>query len=286
MPKSSPICQQVWAWLLRAVSVDHVEQPPEALAPSFDFLESRFMLHLRHAAPFFQRFATHVSLSGRTVLEAGSGLGPICFLAAQLGAQDVVGVDIVPAFVEYAREKLLRDYPHLAERVRFLCTNGDLAEVAGRRFDIVMSHDAFEHYSDPELMVSTFRSLLTDDGRLLIGFGPLWKSPYGAHIDFLTKMPWAHLIFPEDVVMAERRRVLPKENTQRYEDARGGLNRMTLARFEEIMNQSGLRCVYCERNVSGRPMMRIMRLLSAIRPLREYFTHNVYSVWALPTTDA
>jgi len=55
------------------------------------------------------------------------------------------------------------------------------------------------------------KQYLKQDGLLVIGFSPLWKAPYGGHIRFMTKLPWAHLIFPEEVIMAERRRFRPDE---------------------------------------------------------------------------
>ena len=82
----------------------------------------------------------------------------------------------------------------------------ELADDLGHdKFDIVLSKDSFEHYNDPENQIFTMQQYLKEEGILVIGFGPLWKSPYGGHISWMTKFPWAHLIFPESVIMAERK---------------------------------------------------------------------------------
>jgi hypothetical protein len=128
---------------------------------------------------------------------------------------------------------------------------------------------------------------LEPGGEIAIGFGPLWESPWGGHIDFMTRLPWAHLVFPEQVILAERRRFRPEENPTRFEEIRGGLNRMTLARFLETMERSGLEKRFLATNQSDgarsparRAFIGGMRLGSRLPPLREYCSMNVYSVWA------
>jgi hypothetical protein len=165
-------------------------------------------------------------------------------------------------------------------------TDGSLKELGGRRFSVVLSKDSFEHYDDPEGIVSCVERLLLPGGFIAIGFGPLWKSPTGGHIGYMTKLPWAHLMFSEQALMEERRRFRPAENAWTFQDIRGGLNKMTLARFERIMNASGLRPQHFVTNVSEHPAVRAMKVVSRMPPLREYFTANVYGIWEKPDTTA
>src|SRR5689334_22054768 len=95
----------------------------------------------------------------------------------------------------------------------------------------------------------------------------------------MTRLPWAHLLFPEDVIMAERRRFRPQEHVRHFEEIRGGLNRMTLARFHALMAATGLRRRWFATNVSDHPAVRAAAVLARVPPLREYFTMNIYSVW-------
>ena len=96
----------------------------------------------------------------------------------------------------------------------------------------------------------------------MIGFGGLWKSPYGGHIQHMTKVPWMHLLIPEEVVLRERRRYRPDEDPSCYEEIKGGLNRMTLEKFQRTMDRSGLECDYFEINRNDRPIARALNLLS------------------------
>ncbi len=170
--------------------------------------------------------------------------------------------------------------PSLAERFEFFQTDGSLDELGGRQFDLVLSKDSFEHYANPEAFVSHIIEHIAPGGELAIGFGPLWKSPFGGHIDFMTPLPWAHLLFPEDVIMAERRRFRPEEDARRFEEIKGGLNKMTLRRFRQVMEATGFERRYFATNVSDNPGVKAMRVGSRLPGLREYLTANVYSIWA------
>jgi SAM-dependent methyltransferase len=149
------------------------------------------------------------------------------FELVRRGAQRVVGADIGG---EKALRNLAQERPEIQQRVEILKTHGTLRELGDERFDLVFSKDSFEHFSDPERVVEAMVGAVRPGGQLVIGFGPLWKGPTGGHIDFVTKLPWAHLLFPEPVIMAERRRFRPDEGARRFEEIKGGLTRMTLDR--------------------------------------------------------
>jgi SAM-dependent methyltransferase len=218
-------------------------------------------------------------VAGRSVLDVGSGRGATCVELARRGAARVVGTDLQVA--PQAREVIAAE-PELAERIEFVETDGTLRELGDEQFDVVLSKDCFEHYADPESFVHALADRVAPGGVLAIGFGPLWKSPYGGHIEYMTPVPWAHLVFPEDVIMDERRRFRPREDARSFAEIRGGLNKMTLARFRAIMDSSGLERVYLATNVSENPAVRAMDVLSRIPPLREFFTTNVYGLWRKP----
>lgn len=229
---------------------------------------------------FLSRFGEALAVEGRSGLDVGCGSGHLCFELARLGASRVVGADI--SDLQSARSNLRSQPAEVQEKVRFIRTDGSLKDLGPERFDLVFSKDSFEHFADPEAVLAAMKEMLVPGGRLMIGFGPLWKAPTGGHIGFMTKLPWAHLLFPESVVMAERRRFRPREDARRFEEIRGGLNKMTLARFEGLMAASGLRRSYFATNVSDNPVVRAMAILQRVRPLREYFSANVYSIWEAP----
>ena len=230
---------------------------------------------------FFERLPPWLELEDRTVLDVGCGGGSTCLELARMGAR-AVGADIQP--VTAATERLERE-PELRDRCEFRQVES-LRDLGDRRFDVVLSQDSFEHYADPEGFVFQLVEPVAPGGLVVIGFGPLWKSPLGGHIDFMTSLPWAHLLFPERVIMAERRRFRPDEDATRFEDILGGLNRMTLTRFTRIMDATGLERLSLDTNRGRHPAMKAFRPLAAIPPLREYFTSNVYGVWRKPGADA
>jgi SAM-dependent methyltransferase len=263
------VLRRLEAGLFAAVCVREVKRPPEYRDLSFarDYAQTERM---------FRRFDGRVPLDGLSVLDLGCGRGPTCVYAALGGATRVVGVDINGDHVDYAREKVRRDHADLADRITFVLTDGRLSELEGEKFDLIISQNSFEHYSDPDQVVADATGALRRTGRLLITFSPAWKAPGGGHLG-IAWFPWAHLIFSEDVVMAQRRKLIPDEQVRTYEEC--GVNRMTLERFRRIMNRSGLDCMFFSTNISEHPAVKVMRLASRIPLCEEYFTQNVYSLW-------
>lgn len=259
--------------LFRLVTVKEA-RPPAYSDEDFEVAVARSVESTRR---FFSRFDGALHVAGKSVLDIGCGLGTACIESVHRGAANAVGVDIQP--LDWARRYLDERHAELADRIQFVSTDGSLREVGDRRFDVVISKDSFEHYQDPEGMIALIERLLAPRGVLAIGFGPLWKSPTGGHLGYMTKLPWAHLTFSEEVLMEQRRRFRPAEDARSFDEIRGGLNKMTLARFARIMRDGGLRLQYFATNVSDNRVVRAMDLVSRVPQLREYFTANVYSVW-------
>jgi SAM-dependent methyltransferase len=262
-------------WLFQRVA-----RPPAPPRYDDERFQRRYLDYdLASTQRFLARFGTRLELRGKSVLDIGCGRGALCLEAARRGASRVVGVDLEIASQLHA---LAADTEGSVELV---ATDGALEELNGERFDLVVSKDSFEHYPHPESFVFSMIERVRPGGLLAVGFGPLWRSPTGGHIEYMTALPWAHLLFPEPVVMRERRRYRPQETAHTYEEIRGGLNRMTLRRFDAIMASTGLERLYYARNVSDHPMVRAMRLAAALRPLRELFTTNVYALFRRPAAD-
>lgn len=231
------------------------------------------------ARRFPGRFAGHLDYSGKSVLDVGCGAGALCVDAARRGARQVTGVDLA---VDMARQHVSERGADVAAKIELIPTDGSLAELGDRRFDLVLSKDSFEHYADPERFLKALTNLVAAGGELAIGFGPLWKAPWGGHITYMTPLPWAHLLFSEQVIMAERRRFRPHENATRWSEVRGGLNQMTLKRFLRIIETSGLERTYLATNVSDQSSIKVMKAFSRIPGLHEYFTQNVFTILRKP----
>jgi SAM-dependent methyltransferase len=240
-----------------------------------DHDEDYFRRQLEEAPKFFSRFEGRLDVKGKSVLDVGCGFGASCVYAALSGAARIVGVDTDLHRLAFAKAKLADGYASLSEVVEFR-TPFEVGE--DEKFDVILSQNSFQHYDNPETLVEQWKGRLKAGGAIVIGFGPLWKSPYGGPIEFMTPLPWAHLLFPERVIMRERRRFRPDEEAETFAEIRGGLNKMTLQRFVRIIASAGLRFEYFETNVGETPRMRLFRLLRRIPLLGDYLTVNVYSI--------
>jgi SAM-dependent methyltransferase len=232
---------------------------------------------------FIKRFDGHLSFAGKQVLDVGCGMGSLCGEIARQNAKRVTGVDLD---IEPARARVREHYADVADRIELVRTAGQLEELSGRRFDLVNSKDSMEHFPDPESFIHLLTQLVRPGGELAIGFSPLWKSPQGGHIEYMTRLPWAHLLFSEQTIMAERRRFRPNEDAGSFAEIKGGLNKMTFRRYCDIMADTGFEPLYFETNVSDHPAVKAMKAIARIRPLREYFTQSVYSIWRRPDEQA
>jgi hypothetical protein len=82
------------------------------------------------------------------------------------------------------------------------------------------------------------RRLIRNDGRIFISFGPPWFHPQGGHL--FSVFPWAHLIFTEPALLRWRSDIR-SDSATRFSEVEGGLNQMTVRRFERLLARSEFR---------------------------------------------
>jgi SAM-dependent methyltransferase len=139
-----------------------------------------------------------------------------------------------------------------------------LADHFKSRFDMVISQNSMEHYKYPDEVLNDMKSALRQDGTILITFGPTWFAPYGSHTSFFTKIPWVNLIFDEKTVMKVRSH-FRNDRASKYEEIDGGLNKMSVRKFERIISNSGMKILYrkydCFKNIIVLGKLPLMREL-------------------------
>lgn len=196
-------------------------------------------------------------LAGRTVIDFGCGTGGDSIEIARHGAARVLGLDIVPQALAVAARAAER--ANLADRCTFQTTTGEKA-------DAIICIDSFEHFADPANILRTMADLLKPGGTAYVSFGPPWLHPKGGHS--FSVFPWAHLVFTERALLRWRSRFC-SDGATRFGEVRGGLNQMTLRRFERLVEESPLHM----RDFESIPI-RPVRFLHN-RLTREFFTSMV-----------
>jgi SAM-dependent methyltransferase len=165
---------------------------------------------------------------GKDVIDFGCGSGAEVVELATHGARRVTGIDIRTSALREA--ELLARQAGVADRCVF-------ATSTDARADIIISLDSFEHFEDPEQILLTMRELIHNQGRILAVFGPTWYHPFGGHL--FSVFPWAHLVFTEAALIRWRSR-FKSDGARRFREVEGGLNQMTIRRFERLVARSPL----------------------------------------------
>jgi ubiquinone/menaquinone biosynthesis C-methylase UbiE len=160
---------------------------------------------------------------GKVVIDFGCGEGDDAVELARNGAKRVIGIDIREDVLRVARQRALD--AGVTDTCLFATSTEELA-------DVVVSLDAFEHFSDPAQILRIMATLLRPAGEIHVSFGPTWCHPLGGHL--FSVFPWAHLLFSEKALISWRS-TFKTDGATRFSEVAGGLNQMTIARFEELV---------------------------------------------------
>lgn len=168
-------------------------------------------------------------LPGKIAADFGCGEGKEAIELARAGAAKVYGVEIREELHDIARRKARQ------AQMEHLC---EFVVRPSQKADLIVSIDAFEHFDDPEFILREMDSMLSPDGDVWISFGPTWYHPSGGHL--FSVFPWAHLLFSEKALIRWRSD-FKHDGATRFSEVGGGLNQMTIARFERIVAASPFR---------------------------------------------
>ena len=169
---------------------------------------------------FFPRIA------GKVVIDFGCGEGADAVEMARNGAKRVIGIDIREDVLQTARRKALD--AGVEDACFFAHSTSELA-------DVVVSLDAFEHFANPAEILRLMDQHLQPEGEVLVSFGPTWYHPLGGHL--FSVFPWAHLLFSEKALISWRS-AFKTDGATRFCEVAGGLNQMTIRRFEDLVAAS------------------------------------------------
>ncbi len=165
-------------------------------------------------------------LRGKTVVDFGCGEGLEAIELAGRGAARVIGIDIRESCLQAARRNAAA--AGVAERCTF-------ARYTEERADYIVSIDSFEHFRNPAGILGRMAKLLKPQGEVLAAFGPTWYHPLGGHL--FSVFPWCHLMFSQEALIRWRAN-FHSDGATRFTNTDGGLNRMTIRRFERLVAAS------------------------------------------------
>lgn len=168
-------------------------------------------------------------IAGKVVIDFGCGEGTDAIEMAVRGARHVTGIDIREDLLCLARRKAL--HAGVQNSCVFASSTKELA-------DVIVSVDAFEHFGDPAGVLRSMNRLLKPGGEVLVSFGPTWYHPLGGHL--FSVVPWGHLLFSEKALIRWRA-TFKTDGATRFSEVAGGLNQMTIAKFEKLIVNSPFR---------------------------------------------
>ena len=166
------------------------------------------------------------NIAGKTVIDFGCGEGAEAVDMALRGAKRVIGIDNREEMLQIARQNAAK--AGVGQRCIFAASTSE-------RADVITSVDAFEHFADPAQILRIMDTLLLPNGEVLISFGPPWYHPLGGHL--FSVFPWAHLIFSEEALIRWRS-ARRSDGATRFSEVSGGLNQMTIGKFEQLVSGS------------------------------------------------
>jgi SAM-dependent methyltransferase len=193
-------------------------------------------------------------IRGKVVVDFGCGSGREAIEIARHGAHRVIGLDI--------RNNVLEEARGLAEEAGFHNTCTFCSETSVKA-DVIISVDAFEHFENPRKVLAVMDTLLKPEGCILVAFGPTWYHPLGGHL--FSVFPWAHLVFTERALIRWRSD-FKTDGATRFSEVEGGLNQMSIRRFEQIVAES----VFKFKTFEAIPIRTIRRFHNSLT--REFLT--------------
>jgi SAM-dependent methyltransferase len=154
----------------------------------------------RQAPESMGRYLAELQRTDLDVLDFGCGWGGETMWLAER-VRSAVGVDVEARSIEIANTELAR---RGIQNCRFACSVDGRLPLAEGSFDAVFSTDTFEHVMDLDLAFSEIFRVLKPGGSFVTRFGPLFYSPFGYHLYWACAVPYAHILFGLQPILALR----------------------------------------------------------------------------------
>jgi len=248
----------------------------------FIYLESLRSRDSQNLKNYLKRFLFLPSVKGKKVMDFGCGQGLLSLHLLSDGASEVIGVDNDKEIIEYANLKVPSNLR--SEKIKF--TTSSVSSMKSDYFDFIFTKDAFEHCYDFEDILYHLHRILKPGGLMVVGFGPLWNSPFGdhkiLHAALGFSLPWLHLLLPDEVLknlfnnssMDSKKRIRKSnlDKVDRY------LNKITLDRFFHAVEENNFSIIYKNINAHQNNFLNSLGKLKALFFLGKYWERNAYCI--------
>lgn len=184
-------------------------------------------------------------LSGKDVLDLGSGFGGRTVRYAETGVKSAVGVEVSDDHVDEAQ----RFAAGLGSAARFVVGTAEAIPLPSDSIDIIIMNDVMEHVVDPAKALEECRRVLRTGGEIAVTFPPYYALDGGSHLHgFATRLPGLNLLF-STVTLKQASEIVLKERNIDYRpyfrdcpsDKIWNMNGLTVRAWNRMVRRSGLR---------------------------------------------
>ena len=119
------------------------------------------------------------NVAGMKILDVGCSQGITSLLLGRLG-NNVIGVDIIPEQIDYARNELANESEFVQNQVRFCCGDFSEFDFGKEKFDTIIMGECLEHVYNPTAFLDRAKNLLNERGKLIVTV-PFGINPFPDH---------------------------------------------------------------------------------------------------------
>ena len=218
---------------------------------------SKYSRNLERTFPDMRKLVT-----GKRVLDIGCSWGLETIAIFLLGAAEVNGIDI--RINTLKNSEIIDRYP--AAKIDFKIMDATKMAYPDEYFDAVVTCESMEHFQDPYLVLKESLRVLKKGGVIFVS-SSVWSHPWGAHMQFFTRLPWVQFLFSEKTIMNVRRRYR-NDGAKKFTEVSGGLNKIGITEFKKVIKDLDLTTVYIKLN----PVKKLTFLIK-IPLINELFTN-------------